>query len=148
MISKARENAEKSEFDNVEFRLGEIEHLPVADNSVDVIISNCVINLSPEKPEVFKEVFRALKPGGRLAVTDIVATAPLPDEVKQDLALFAGCVAGAALIEEIEAMLEDAGFTDIRIRPKEGSRELIREWTQGGNIADFVVSATIEAVKP
>lgn len=148
MISKARENAEKSEFDNVEFRLGEIEHLPVADNSVDVIISNCVINLSPDKPKVYKEAFRVLKQGGHLAISDVVATAELPDEVKQDLALLAGCVAGAALIDELEAMLEDAGFTDIRIRPKESSREFIREWTQGGNIADFVVSATIEAVKP
>ncbi len=147
MISKARENAEKSGFDNVEFRLGEIEHLPVADNTADVIMSNCVINLSPDKNLVYKDAFRVLKRGGRLAISDIVATAELPDEVRQDIALFAGCVAGAALIDEIEAMLRDAGFTDIRIKPKEESRELIREWTKGGNIADYVVSATIEAKK-
>jgi len=148
MISKARKNAEKTEFDNVEFRLGEIEHLPVADNSADVIMSNCVINLSPDKSRVYKEAFRVLKHGGRLAISDIVATAEMPDEVKQDLELFAGCIAGAALIDEIESMLEDAGFTDISIKPKEGSRELIREWTQGKNFADYLVSATVEAVKP
>ncbi len=148
MISKARKNADKSEFDNVEFRLGEIEHLPVADDSVDVIMSNCVINLSPDKSKVYQEAFRVLKQGGRLAISDIVATAELPDEVKEDLALFAGCVAGAALIDEIKTMLKGAGFTDIRIKPKEGSREMIREWTQGRNIADYVVSATIEAKKP
>jgi len=148
MISKARKNAEKPEFDNVEFRLGEIEHLPVADNSADVIMSNCVINLSPDKSSVYKEAFRVLKHGGRLAISDIVATAEMPDEARQDLALFAGCVAGAALVDEIKAMLEDAGFTDIQIKTNESSRELIREWTQGKNFADYVVSATIEAIKP
>lgn len=147
MISKARENAEKSEFDNVEFRLGEIEHLPVADNTADVIMSNCVINLSPDKSSVYKEAFRVLKQGGRLAISDVVATAELPEEVKQDTALLAGCIAGAALIDDIKAMLKNAGFTDIRIEPKEGSRKLIREWAQGTNIADYVVSATIEAKK-
>jgi len=111
-------------------------------------MSNCVINLSPDKSSVYKEAFRVLKPGGRLAISDIVATSELPDSVKQDIALLAGCIAGAALIDDIEAMLENAGFTDIRINLKEGSRELIREWTQGGNIADYVVSATIEAKKP
>jgi len=148
MISKARENAEKSEFDNVEFRLGEIEHLPIADNTADVIMSNCVINLSPDKASVYEEAFRVLKRGGRLAINDVVATAEMPEEVKQDLALLACCVAGAALIDDIEAMLKNAGFTDIRINPEEGSRELIREWTKGGNVADYVVSATIEAKKP
>ncbi|MHC4426376.1 MAG: arsenite methyltransferase [Planctomycetota bacterium] len=148
MISKARENAAKSQADNVEFRLGEIEHLPVADSSVDVIISNCVINLSPEKPEVYREILRALKPGGRLAVTDIVATAPLPDEVKKDLELHAGCVAGASQIGEIESMLKQAGFTDIRVKPIDASRELIREWAESRPVVDFIVSATIEAIKP
>lgn len=147
MISKARKNAEKSEFDNVEFRLGEIEHLPIADNSVDVIISNCVINLSPDKPRVYEEIHRALKPGGRLAFTDIVTTAPLPDDVKKDLELHAGCVAGASQVGEIESMLKQAGFVDIRVKPIDSSRELIRKWAQDRPIADFIVSATIEAKK-
>jgi arsenite methyltransferase len=148
MVSKARENAAKSQANNVEFRLGEIEHLPVADGSVDVIISNCVINLSPEKSEVFKEAFRVLKPGGRLVVTDVVATAPLPDDVKKDLELHAGCVAGASQIGEIESMLKQGGFADIRVKPNDASRELIREWAQDRPVADFIVSATIEAIKP
>ena len=148
MISKARENVAKSEAENVEFRLGEIEHLPVADNSVDVIISNCVINLSPDKPEVYKEIFRALKSGGRIAVSDIVATAPLPDEVREDLALHAGCVAGASQIGEIESMLKQAGFVDISVKPVEASRELIRQWAPERPVADFIVSATIKAKKP
>ena len=95
---------------NVEFRLGEIEHLPVADASVDVILSNCVINLSPEKAQVFRDASRVLKSGGRLAVSDVVATAPFPEEVQQDLALRAGCVAGASLLDDLEGMLRDAGF--------------------------------------
>ncbi|MHC4395795.1 MAG: arsenite methyltransferase [Planctomycetota bacterium] len=148
MVSKARENAVKAKLPNVEFRLGEIEHLPVADNSVDVIISNCVINLSPEKPKVFKEAFRILKQSGRIAVADIVATAPLPEDIKKDLELHAGCVAGAAQITELESMLKEAGFTNIRIKPVDASKELIREWTPGRNIEDFIVSANIEAIKP
>jgi arsenite methyltransferase len=148
MVSKARENAAKAGFKNVEFRLGEIEHLPVADKSVDVIISNCVINLSPEKHKVFDDAFRVLKPGGRLAVTDIVATAELPDEVRNDLALHAGCIAGASLISEVEAMLKKSGFSDIRIQPKDESRDFIRTWAPDKNIEDYVVSATIEAIKP
>ena len=148
MISKARANAANAGFTNVEFRMGEIENLPAADNSVDVIISNCVINLSPEKPRVFKEAFRVLKPGGRLAVSDVVATAQLPDEMKKDLDLYAGCIAGASLIDELEHMLREAGFSSVRIRPKDESRAFIREWAPGMSVEDFVVSATIEAVKP
>ncbi len=148
MVTKARQNAEKAGYGNVEFRLGEIEHLPVADASVDVIISNCVINLSPDKFQVFREAFRVLRPGGRLAISDIVTTAPLPEEVRHDLALYAGCIAGAATIMEIEAMLREAGFKQIRIQPKDESRQLIREWAPGRKIEDFIVSATIEAVKP
>ena len=148
MLSKARENAAKAGYANVEFRLGEIEHLPVADETVDVIISNCVINLSPDKLSVFSDAFRVLKPGGRLAVSDIVATAELPKEVKEDLALYAGCVAGAAHIDELTSMLQQAGFADIRIAPKDGSKELIREWAPGTNIESFIVSASIEGVKP
>lgn len=148
MVSKARENASKAGFKNIEFRLGEIEHLPVADKSVDVIISNCVINLSPEKHKVFEDAFRVLKPGGRLAVSDVVATAELPQEVKNDLALYAGCMAGASLISEVEAMLKKSGFSHIRIQPKNESREFIRTWAPGRNVENYVVSATIAAVKP
>ena len=148
MITKARANAAQAGVGNVEFRLGEIESLPVADHSVDVIISNCVINLSPDKPRVLHEAFRALKPGGRVAVADIVRSAELPPELAADLAAHCGCVAGAASVDELEAMLREAGFTDIRIRPKDGSREFIRSWIPGRNAGDYVVSATIEAVKP
>jgi len=148
MLRKARANAEKGGYTNVEFRLGEIEHLPVADASVDVVISNCVINLSPEKAQVFQDAFRVLKAGGRLAVSDVVATAPFPDEVQQDLALRAGCVAGASLLDDLEGMLTDAGFVDIRIQPKDESRTFIREWVPGTDIADYLISAAIEALKP
>lgn len=148
MVSKARTNAVKAGFSNVEFRLGEIEHLPVADCSVDVIISNCVINLSPDKPQVFREACRVLRPGGRLAISDVVATARLPDDARNDPHLHACCVAGAALIDELRAMLEQAGFTDIRITPKDESRDFICEWVPGSGVEDYVVSAYIEAVKP
>ncbi len=148
MVGKARENAAKAGMTNVEFRLGEIESLPAADGSVDVIISNCVINLSPEKPRVFEEAFRVLRPGGRLAVTDVVATAPLPQDVKEDLALHAACVAGAAQIDELKSALEQAGFASVRIQPLDGSSEIVRKWAPGRNLEDFVVSATIEAAKP
>jgi arsenite methyltransferase len=148
MVSKARENAAKAGYKNVEFRLGEIEHIPVADNCIDVILSNCVINLSPEKHKVFDDAFRVLKSGGRLAVSDVVATAEFPEEVKNDLALHAGCMAGASPISDVEAMLRKSGFHDIRIQPKNESREFIRTWAPGRNIEDYVVSATIEAKKP
>jgi len=148
MVSKARRNAETAGFSNVEFRLGEIEYLPVADSSVDVIISNCVINLSPDKARVFREAYRALRPGGRLAISDVVATATLPDEVRDDPHLHACCVAGAALVDELQAMLEQACFTDIRITPKDESREFISDWVPGSGVEDYVVSAHIEAIKP
>jgi ubiquinone/menaquinone biosynthesis C-methylase UbiE len=148
MISRARANAERGGHRNVEFRLGEIENLPLADASVDVVISNCVVNLSPDKPRVFAEAWRVLKPGGRLAISDVVATAALPEHVRRDLDLYAGCVAGAAPIGEIEAILRAAGFTQVRIAPKDESRSLIREWAPGTALEDCVVSATIEAVKP
>src|SRR5205809_917586 len=148
MLGKARENAQKNGFTNVEFRLGEIEALPVADNSVDVIISNCVINLSPEKQQVFNEAFRVLKPGGRLAVADMVATAPIPDDIKSDWAAYTGCIAGASQTTELEQMLRNSGFKDIKIAPKDSSRSFIREWLPGRRIEDYVISATIEAVKP
>ena len=148
MIRKARANSQKGGFQNVEFRLGEIEHLPVADRSVDVILSNCVINLSPDKAAVFQEAFRVLKPGGRLAITDIVATASLPDDIRNDLALRAGCVGGAASMDEIETILREAGFRDIRIQPKGSLRNVVRAWVPGSRVEDYVISATIEAVKP
>jgi SAM-dependent methyltransferase len=148
MISKARENAKKAGVSNVGFRLGEIEDLPVANESVDVIISNCVINLSPEKPDVFNDAFRVLKSGGRLAVADVIATAPLPESARQDLAAYAGCVSGAILAEDVETMLTTAGFVDISIRPQDERRELVREWSPGAKLEDYVVSALIEARKP
>lgn len=148
MISKARTNADKGGYRNVEFRLGEIENLPAADNSIDVIISNCVINLSPDKPRVFAEAFRVLKPGGRLAISDVVAFAELPDEIRQDMALLTGCMAGASLISAVEEMLSSAGFQQIRIEPKDESKSFIRDWAPGTAVTDYVVSATIEATKP
>ena len=128
MLRKARENGQKNGFTNVEFRLGEIEALPMADKSVDVIISNCVINLSPEKQRVFNEAFRVLKPSGRLAVADMVATAPLPDDIKADWAAYTGCMAGASQITDLERMLKTSGFKEVKIAPKDSSRSFIREW--------------------
>jgi arsenite methyltransferase len=147
MVDKARRNATKGGFNNVEFRLGEIENLPVADNSVDVILSNCVVNLSPDKPRVFREAFRVLRAGGRLSFSDIVAIKPLPAEIQNDIALLSGCVAGAAMVDEIENMLGEAGFQNIRVTPKTESREMISQWAPDSNIGDYVLSATIEAIK-
>ena len=113
-----------------------------------MIISNCVINLSPEKPKVFKESFRVLKPGGRLAISDVVATAELPEQLKNDMVLFTGCMSGASSIPDIRSMLKDAGFKAITIQPKDESSEFIRKWVPDSKIKDYVVSATIEAIKP
>ena len=148
MVSKARENARKGGYANVKFRLGEIEHLPVADASVDVIISNCVINLSPDKPAVFREAFRVLRPGGRLAISDVVAAAPLPDSWRANMGLLSGCISGAADVDSLVAMLEAAGFVDVRVTPLEESREFIREWEPGSRLEDYIRSANITAVKP
>jgi len=147
MLGKARENAARMEAANVEFRLGEIEHLPVADNSVDVIISNCVINLSPEKAQVFKDAFRVLKPGGRLMISDVVATAEMPEALREQAAMLTGCVAGAEHVDRIRALLAAAGFKDVRIDLKDYSQELIRGWFPGSRAEEFVASADIEAVK-
>jgi SAM-dependent methyltransferase len=148
MISKARNNAARGEYTNVEFRLGEIEHLPIADDIADVIISNCVINLSPNKPQVFRDAFRILKSGGRLAISDVVATVELPEDMRNDAALIAGCMGNASLISDLEKMMREAGFDQIHIEPKDESREFIKDWAPGTNVTDYVVSATIEAVKP
>jgi len=150
MIGKARRNAGAAEASNVEFRLGEIEHLPVADNRADIVMSNCVINLSPDKQGVYRDAFRVLKPGGRLSISDVLATAPLPEKIRNDLSLVGACVGGAATIGDTEEMLEQAGFTDIRITPKDNSRDLIRQWdpAKSQQALDYVVSAYIEAVKP
>ncbi|MDH5710942.1 MAG: arsenite methyltransferase [Gammaproteobacteria bacterium] len=147
MISKARDNADRGKYQHVEFRLGEIENLPVANDTVDVIISNCVINLSPNKARVFDEAFRVLKTGGRLAISDVVASTELPDNIRQDLQLYSGCMAGATLISELETMLINSGFSNIRITPKDESKEFIKDWAPGRGVEDYVLSASIEASK-
>src|SRR5262249_10870288 len=148
MLKKARENAAKIGAANVEFRLGELEYLPVADNTVDVAISNCVINLVPDKAQVFRETFRALKPGGRIAISDVVNKTPLSPELKADTALLCGCVAGAASVDQLTGWLGDAGFVDIKITAKPESRDVIATWAPGRGIEDYVVSAIIQARKP
>ena len=148
MLAKARDNAVRVGAGNVEFRLGELEHLPVADATGDVIISNCVINLVPDKARVFREAFRVLKPGGRLAISDVVNIAPLPAELASDKALLCGCVAGAASSAAIEDWLQSAGFTDISIQVKPESRDYVATWAAGRGIENYVASANIEARKP
>jgi len=115
MIDKARENAEKGKYENVEFRLGEIENLPAADNSVDIIISNCVINLAPDKKNVFKEAYRVLKPGGRLMISDIVLQKELPDSIKNSIEGYVGCVSGAVMKDEYTEAIKEAGFLEVRL---------------------------------
>jgi arsenite methyltransferase len=148
MVARATQNAQTAGFSWVEFRLGEIERMPVADACIDLIMSNCVVNLSPDKPAVFAEAFRVLKPGGRIAIADTVATVDLPEEARRDMALWAGCISGSATVNELHAMLQAAGFVDVRIEPKEGSREMISTWAPGSRAEDYILSATIQAVKP
>lgn len=142
MLDRARENAREGDFENVEFRLGEIEHLPAADASVDAILSNCVLNLSPEKRRVFEEAFRVLRPGGRLSISDPIATDPLPEAVREDEDLVAGCVGGAATRDRLEGWLVDAGFEDVTV-----SVEGAWDGTLEGEELPLV-SASIEARKP
>lgn len=148
MVARARDNAHKAGYENVDFRLGEIEHLPVGDQTADVIISNCVINLSPDKPAVYGEAFRVLRPGGRLAISDVVATAELPPEWRDNMRLLSACISGASTVDEMEEMLHKAGFVDISISPKDQSREFIQHWEPGRKLEDYVLSADIRATKP
>jgi ubiquinone/menaquinone biosynthesis C-methylase UbiE len=143
MITRARENARKINAKNVDFRLGEIEHLPVADGTVDAIMSNCVINLSPEKEAVFSEALRVLKPGGRLAISDVVAIAPIPPELQTQAAALAGCISGATPLDELKAMLTRVGFVDIEVTIAPKSAEIVDSWLAGAS--KFIASATIEA---
>lgn len=163
MISRARGNTasyrEQTGLHNVEFRLGEIEHLPVADDSVDVIISNCVINLSPDKPQVWREIARVLKPGGRVAVSDIALLKPLPPEVLKMVEAMVGCIAGAVLAGDSERMAREAGLTDIVLTPKTKYIEALTDWEDplyrkilehlpaGARPADYVTSLEIKARK-
>ena len=163
MLAKARNNVasyrKRTKLDNVEFRLGEIEHLPVADASVDVVLSNCVINLSPDKPQVWREVFRVLKRGGRISVSDLALLKPLPKKVRAKAEALIGCVAGAALVEETRKMLSAAGFKKIVLTPKPGYVQSMIDWNDPlyrdiaaalpdkGKISDYVVSLGIEAKK-
>jgi SAM-dependent methyltransferase len=148
MVSKARANAAKLGAKNVEFRLGEIEYLPVADNTVDVILSNCVINLSPDKGAVFRDAFRVLRAGGRLAISDVVTTAEMPQFLQDQVAAFTGCIAGAASVETIQQLLRSAGFQDIHVEVKPESREFIRDWMPATGAENYVASASIQAIKP
>lgn len=164
MLTKARKNAvvyaKRTGLDNVEFRLGEIEHLPVADNSVDVVISNCVINLSPDKPQVWQEIFRVLKPGGRVAVSDLALKQPLPDAIRAMVEALVGCVAGAALITENETMAHDAGLIEIELEEKPVYiesmvdsddplyRQILDHLPAGASTADYITSLYIKGKKP
>ncbi len=164
MVSKARRGLAayraQSGLDNVEFRLGEIEHLPVADNSVDAVISNCVLNLSPDKPQVWREIRRVLKPGGRVAVSDLALLRPLPERVADMVEALVGCIAGAALVEETEAMMRDAGLVDIQLDVRPDAVEAMTDWNdplyrrviealpEGARASDYVVSLEARARKP
>ena len=150
MIEKARANLAKTELGNVEFRLGEIEHLPVADSSVDVIISNCVVNLSPDKPQVFREALRVLRPGGRLLVSDLVLTRPLTAAMQANVDLYVGCVAGASLKADYLGMMREAGFTDVGVVSESsytiGTAELANNSPER-EAFDSVVSVKVRARK-
>lgn len=145
MVARARGNARRGDFPNVEFRLGEIEHLPVGDRSVDVVLSNCVINLVPDKSQVYREAFRVLRPGGRLVVADVVATRPISAEARGDPSRWAGCSSGAMSVNEIDGLLASAGFGQRSVEPAEG-RALAGT---SGSVDDLgVVPGTVRAVRP
>jgi C_GCAxxG_C_C family probable redox protein len=148
MLTKARDNAQKMKADNVSFRLGEIEHIPVANSTVDVILSNCVVNLSPDKKSVWRETYRVLRPGGRLAISDVVATTELPESMKEQAALLTGCVAGADHVDDIEAQLRKVGFENISIEINPNSKQFLQHWFPDSGVEHYVASATIEARKP
>jgi len=147
MVALANKNKEKSGYKNMDFRTGDIEHLPVEDGIVDVIISNCVINLSPDKEKVFKEAFRVLKRGGRLLISDVVAVSDIPDDIKADEKMYCGCVSGAVKIEDLKALIEKAGFSDIKMFMKDNSKEIISSWSDNKNLEEIVASYYIEALK-
>jgi arsenite methyltransferase len=148
MIDKARINVEKGGYTNVEFRLGEIEHLPVADQEADVIISNCVINLSPEKEKAYQEAYRVLRPGGRLAVSDILALREIPDEYREDLDLLGACISGAETVDATRKILEDLGFDQIKISVNKKSKDFLKDFFPGNDLGSYISSASIQAVKP
>lgn len=148
MLDRARANAAKIGLTHVSFRLGEIEHLPIEDGSIDVIMSNCVINLSPDKAAVFREAFRVLAPGGRLAISDVVAIGDLPAAIASDPAAYTGCIAGAAPIASLEQMIVAAGFQNVQISVQAHSRSLVEAWSPETGAADVVASALIEAIRP
>lgn len=164
MLTKARKNIasyrQRSGLDNVEFRLGEIEHLPIADASVDVVISNCVINLSPDKPQVWREIARVLKPGGRVAVSDLALLKPLPPAVLEMIEALVGCVAGAVLVSETEQMAREAGLMDIVLNPKSAYVDGMVDWQDplyqkimshlptGSKPSEYITSLEVAASKP
>jgi len=151
MIERARANAAKSDARNVEFRLGEIEHLPVADASVDLVISNCVVNLSPDKPRVFREALRVLKPGGRMLISDLVLTRPLTPEMQRDVNLYVGCVAGASPRDEYLAMMREAGFSPVEVVGESGytvGAEALEPGSQEYSAFESVISVKVRAEKP
>lgn len=148
MVARARENGRRAGAANVEFRLGEIEHLPVADGSVDVILSNCVVNLSPDKAAVFGESFRVLRPGGRIAISDIVETKPMPEALRRDVGALTSCVGGAVGVDVVLELLRAAGFRAAHVEVNPASAAFIRDWMPGSGAEEYVASATITATKP
>jgi len=146
MIKRSRAKVTERDYKNVEFRLGEIEHLPVADSSVDIIISNCVINLVPDKPQAFREMARALKKGGRVSISDVVTKSVLPDNMRNDLSMYMEGVGGAMLVSDIHKYMAAVGFKDIKVTLKDESKDFIKDWVPGAKIEDYIVSAIIQGV--
>ena len=147
MVNKSRVMSKKNKYKNVDFRLGEIENLPVADNTADVIISNCVINLSPNKQRVYNEAYRVLKKGGRIAISDIVLIRELTEEMKKDEKLYCGWVTGASSVEELRSYLEKAGFSHISIETQEVSKAYAEKWAHNLNVGEYIMSSSIKAIK-